>query len=142
MAKRKTYWNDGDECEARRVRIIVGRSGWPGWWAEHLIGEQRDAVEITYRGDTFYIDDEDGRGWRKVTELKGDAMAPHGDLAAERVVGERQKPHHRKRKRPRGTDHETFEGTPRTQVPDDPILQELREASERAVETHDPDEDE
>jgi hypothetical protein len=60
-------WN-GEPCQARRVTAIVADNGaFPQYWARHLVGTRRNAVEVTYTGRTFYIDDEDNSGWNKVT---------------------------------------------------------------------------
>ena len=55
-----TYWN-GEPCDARRVRVVVGDPDDPpvlAWW-HGLEGTERDAVEVTYLGDIFYLDDDD-----------------------------------------------------------------------------------
>ena len=54
-----TYWN-GEPCAARKVRVIVG--------------------------ETFYLDDEDGAGWDKVTVGRGSPRWPHSSLDVERVL--------------------------------------------------------
>jgi hypothetical protein len=54
----QTYWN-GDPCEARRVRVIVeDRPSAAKYWARPFVGQERNAVEVTYAGSTFYLDDE------------------------------------------------------------------------------------
>lgn len=66
-----TYWN-GDllEIPAERVKVIVA---WcePEWWCSDHIGEVRDAVKVTYRGEVSYIDNKGNLGWLKVTVGKG-----------------------------------------------------------------------
>ncbi|MER7971048.1 hypothetical protein ABTX35_18975 [Streptomyces sp. NPDC096080] len=63
----ETRWN-GDPCTARRRRAVVtDNTAFPAYWARHLTGTLRDVVEVTYAGHTFYLDDEDGSAWRKVT---------------------------------------------------------------------------
>lgn len=81
-----TYWN-GEPCEARKVRVVVGNEGRfiSPWFAEY-IGAERDAVEVTYAGRTFYIDNEDGSGWHKVTEGRGGPHLGHGSLDVDRVI--------------------------------------------------------
>ncbi|WP_327403858.1 hypothetical protein OG194_29755 [Streptomyces sp. NBC_01288] len=62
-----TQWN-GEPCTARRITAIVADNGnFPMYWARHLVGTRRAIVEVTYGGATFYLDDEDGSGWNKVT---------------------------------------------------------------------------
>lgn len=62
-----TEWN-GEPCEARRLTAIVAdNTAFPGYWARHLVGTRRDVVEVVYGGETFYLDDEAGEGWNKVT---------------------------------------------------------------------------
>jgi hypothetical protein len=62
-----TRWN-GEPCIARRITAIVADSPFfSGYWARDLIGTRRDVVEVTYGNVTFYLDDEDGSAWAKVT---------------------------------------------------------------------------
>ncbi|MEV0477515.1 hypothetical protein [Streptomyces prunicolor] len=62
-----TEWN-GEPCTARRITAVVADNGaFPMYWARHLVGTRRAIVEVTYGGATFYLDDEDGSGWNKVT---------------------------------------------------------------------------
>jgi hypothetical protein len=70
--KAETFWN-GEPAVAVRVRVIVGESPMESWWCADLAGTERDAVRITYpRGtEPFYIDDEGGIGWAKVTAGRG-----------------------------------------------------------------------
>lgn len=85
-----TYWN-GERCEARQVRVIVADSEAPLYWARHLIGQEREAVEVIYNGETFYLDDQESpRGWNKVTGGHGSPAYGHRDLQIERVVGTNQ----------------------------------------------------
>jgi hypothetical protein len=105
-------WN-GEPCEARRVRVIVAdNERFPLYWARHLVGTERAAVEVTYNGSTFYIDDEGydereevkaylrerghagrdhvgspGWGWAKVMAGGGPGHG-HASLEIERVVGD------------------------------------------------------
>jgi hypothetical protein len=109
----ETRWN-GEPCEARKVVVIVADAGrFPNYWARPFVGQERDAVEVTYAGSTFYIDDEGyergeqekallekfgmpasdragypGYGWAKVT-AGGGPHHPHSSLEIERVVRER-----------------------------------------------------
>ncbi|MEW2451234.1 hypothetical protein AB0896_27375 [Streptomyces parvulus] len=62
-----TRWN-GEPCQARPVTAVVTDDGsFPGYWARDHVGTRRAVVEVTYGGSTFYLDDEDGTGWAKVT---------------------------------------------------------------------------
>lgn len=82
----RTYWN-GERCEARRVRVIVGDSGqFPCPWFRSIVGQERDAVEVTYNGSTFYLDNENGSGWGKVTGGRGSPNYGHRSLDVERVL--------------------------------------------------------
>ena len=75
----KTYWN-GEECEARQVDVIVGKSLVSTWWCAGLEDTVRPAVEVKYGGETFYLDDVDGSGWYKVTEGHGSPRWGHRSL--------------------------------------------------------------
>jgi len=82
-----TYWN-GEPTPARKVRVRVGESPVPTWWCADLAGTERDAVEVRYGGHRFFLDDEDGSGWRKVTEGHGGPNWPSSSLPdSSKVVG-------------------------------------------------------
>lgn len=84
--KEKTYWNF-EPCEARIVRIVVGNSGrFEKPWFEPYLGTIREAVEVKYYRQTFYIDNEFGVGWRKVTEGRGSPNYPHSSIDVARVL--------------------------------------------------------
>ncbi len=63
---RPTQWN-GEPCTARQITAIVTDAPFPQYWARHLVGTRRNIVEVDYGDQTFYIDDEAGEGWHKVT---------------------------------------------------------------------------
>lgn len=74
------YWN-GEPADVARVLVRVADSGrFPQYWAREFVGQVRAAVRVRYGGRTAYLDDEDGRGWRKVTEGRGSPSWPHRDL--------------------------------------------------------------
>jgi hypothetical protein len=86
VATEATYWN-GEPCPARKVRVIVADSGFfPAYWAREFVGQEREAVEVSYFDKPFYLDNEDGSGWRKVTEGHGSPAWGHRDLEIERIV--------------------------------------------------------
>lgn len=74
-----TFWN-GEPCQAVRVVVIVGAPPRPTWWCAALEGQQRKAVRVTYNGQVFYLDDETGTGWHKVTSGRGDPWIGHKSL--------------------------------------------------------------
>lgn len=81
-----TYWN-GEPAVAVRLRVVVADAPWfPNYWARPLVGTEREAVRVTYAGRLFYLDNEDGSGWRKVTEGRGGPRCGHRDLVAQREV--------------------------------------------------------
>lgn len=75
----KTYWN-GEPCEASCVDVKVGPSDRPTWWCAKLEGQTRKAVRVSYGKETFYLDNEDGSGWKKVTEGFGSPQWGHASL--------------------------------------------------------------
>lgn len=90
----KTQWN-GEPCAALRVTATVADSGiFPQYWAREFVGTRRKAVRVEYGGNTFYLDDEDGSGWNKVTH-GGSPNWGHRDLIVDpgsvepRAVAER-----------------------------------------------------
>lgn len=87
-AEPATFWN-GEPVPAVKTRVVVADAPhFPGYWARPLVGEMRDAVRVTYAGRTFYLDNADGSGWRKVTDGRGSPRWGHGELAVEREVFE------------------------------------------------------
>lgn len=88
-----TRWN-GEPCQARRITAIVADTDvFPEYWARPLAGTRRDIVEVTYGEQTFYLDDENGAGWAKVTsggspryghrniKIEPDSIRPRGGQA-------------------------------------------------------------
>jgi len=79
---KKTYWN-GEETPAVKVRVVVGaaRDGDPpaAWWRK-IVGQVRDAVKVTYHGESFYLDNQTGLGWSKVTMGRGSPAWGHSSL--------------------------------------------------------------
>jgi len=81
----KTYWN-GEPCIARIVRVVVGKSLKPTWWCANLEGTEREAVEVKYHDEPFYLDNEKNQGWLKVTLGFGSPQYGHRSLPVERVI--------------------------------------------------------
>jgi hypothetical protein len=81
----QTFWNY-EPTPARIVRVIVGPSERETWWCAKLVGTEREAVEVNYHGDIFYLDNEDGSGWGKVTGGRGGPEWGHSSLPVERVL--------------------------------------------------------
>lgn len=75
----ETWWN-GEPAQACRVRVVVGPAPVRTWWCADLVGQERAAVEVLYGSERFYLDDEDGTGWAKVTEGHGSPSWPHRGL--------------------------------------------------------------
>lgn len=80
-------WN-GEPAKCRQVKVIVGEPDRPTWWFACLVGTERLAVEVTQDGHTFYLDDEDGSGTKKVLIGNGMWTSPHRSLNITRVVAE------------------------------------------------------
>ncbi len=79
----KAYWN-GEECTAAKVMLkVLDDATFPNYWAREMVGEIIDAVQVTYNGQTFYIDNRGGDGWRKVTEGDGSPRYGHKTLRGE-----------------------------------------------------------
>lgn len=81
----QTYWNC-EPCVARKVTVIVGKAPRSTWWCAGLEGQSRNAVEVNYHGDLFYLDNEDGSGWNKVTKGRGSPNVGHSQLPVARVI--------------------------------------------------------
>lgn len=82
-----TFWN-GQPTPARRVRVRVGSAVKPTWWCAPLAGTVRAAVEVTYGDERFFLDNEDGGGWRKVTIGRGSPNYGHKSLPQDSVIVE------------------------------------------------------
>jgi hypothetical protein len=81
----KTEWNY-EPCIAIRTIVVVGDAPeFPSYWAREFIGQTRFAVRVTYNGQTFFIDDEDGSGWFKVTNGGGPEYN-HRNLGVKSVI--------------------------------------------------------
>lgn len=81
----KTYWN-GESASARKVLITVMDDGFfPLYWAKEFVGQDRLAVEVDYNGNVFYLDDENGQGWYKVTIGKGSPRIGHRSLVVTNI---------------------------------------------------------
>jgi hypothetical protein len=87
VERERTYWN-GEPAKCRRVVVVVGEAPVSTWWCARLRGTRRRAVEVRYAGHVFYLDDEDGTGWAKVTIGRGGPHWGHSSLPVERVVNE------------------------------------------------------
>jgi hypothetical protein len=81
----RTEWN-WEPALAQRVLVTVADAPqFPRYWAKPFVGEHRFAVEIYQNGKTFYIDNEDGSGWFKVTN-GGSPDISHRVLAIKNVL--------------------------------------------------------
>jgi len=72
--------------------VVADDRRFPAYWARKLVGTERPAVEVTYNGHTFYIDDANGEGWRKVTNGFGGPRCSHSSLAVSHVSALRAGP--------------------------------------------------
>lgn len=85
VSREKTYWN-GEPAQCRRVVVRVGVVETPTWWCAGLEGAERKAVEVVYSGQTFYLDDENGSAWLKVTKGYGGPEWGHKSLPDDSTV--------------------------------------------------------
>lgn len=81
----EAFWN-GERCEAHKCLVIVAKAKKPTYWYAGLAGTTRRAVRVVYGPHTFYLDDEDGSGWGKVTAGRGSSTVGHCSLDIEREV--------------------------------------------------------
>ena len=83
--------------------MIVGKAPMPTWWCADLEGKERNAVEVSYGGRVFYLDDDEqpgdggllapppchaGQGWWKVTVGQGGPEICHAELPVRKVLRE------------------------------------------------------
>lgn len=84
-----TFWN-GKPCRARRCIVVVDKPHQSTFWYADLEGTERPAIEISKANPAvtqpFYIDDEYGLGWYKVTLGKGSPGIGHRSLNVKTVV--------------------------------------------------------
>jgi hypothetical protein len=73
------HWN-GEEAVCIKGSVVIGKSEKNTWWSANLIGQRRECIKVIYRGESFYIDDADGSGSRKVFEGKGGPEMPHKSI--------------------------------------------------------------
>lgn len=86
MSEIETFWN-GEPCEARRVLVYVGLSPLASWWCAPLAHTVRQAVEVRYGEQHFFLDNEEGHeGWWAVTEGMGSPNHKTWSLPNESVV--------------------------------------------------------
>jgi hypothetical protein len=81
----RTYWN-GEPTPCRIVQVVVGQSPVSTWWCAKLEGTVREAVEVDYHGRKFYLDNERGAGWGKVTAGLGSPQFGHSEIPVARVL--------------------------------------------------------
>lgn len=72
--------------------IVTDDGRFPHYWARELVGQERELVEVTYNGHTFYLDNEadprnpesqPGAAWRKVTAGAGSPGYGHREVAVD-----------------------------------------------------------
>lgn len=51
-----------------------------GWWCAGMEGTLREAVRVEYGAEKFYLDNENGSAWLKVTKGKGSPEYGHSSL--------------------------------------------------------------
>lgn len=73
-----TFWN-GEPAGAERVKVLIPRHSWPKW-LDADASPLRHAVRVRYGRQAFFIDNEDGSGWRKVTNGFGSPQYGHRSL--------------------------------------------------------------
>lgn len=95
------FWN-GEPAKFRVVNIIVGQEPkqsrehfekhYPGqkryMWFIPFMGQTFQAVEITYQGETWYIDNSTGTGLYKVTKGMGSPTCGHASIYPKSVLEE------------------------------------------------------
>jgi hypothetical protein len=77
----QTYWN-GEPCTATRgTAEVADAPEFSMYWARDLVGQRIPVVRVNYFVHPFYLDDQDGRGWHKVTKGKGSPREGHRNVA-------------------------------------------------------------
>lgn len=95
------FWN-GEPAKFRVVNIVVGQEPkqnrdhfekhYPGqkryMWFVPFIGQTFQAIEITYQGEIWYIDNSNGTGLYKVTKGMGSPSCGHASIYPQTVLDE------------------------------------------------------
>jgi hypothetical protein len=85
MNDEQTFWNY-EPTPCRKVRVIVGECPVDTWWCAKIVGHEREAVEVSYGNNLFYLDNEHGEGWDKVTIGRGGPDYGHSSIPNARLV--------------------------------------------------------
>lgn len=73
-----TFWN-GEPVAAFRCKVLVPRHSWPKWLPTDA-SPLRHAVCVPHPDGRFFLDNEDGSGWAKVTDGRGSPHYGHRSL--------------------------------------------------------------
>lgn len=74
-----TYWN-GLSTPCVRGTLTVGEAPVPTFWWAKLTGQKVRVVRVDWMNGTFYLYDEDGSGWFKVTDGHGSPAWGHKNI--------------------------------------------------------------
>jgi len=74
-----TFWN-GEPAVAVRGTGLVQPSSLPAFWGKDLTGKRVPVVKVVYGRHTFYLYDDGGAGWAKVTSGHGSPRLGHRNL--------------------------------------------------------------
>ena len=81
MENETTYWN-GEKTPCKRVTLVMeAQPQFSLYWGKHLVGTRVKAVEVNYETHMFYLYDDDGTGWIKVTQGHGSPSYGHCDVS-------------------------------------------------------------
>ena len=79
-------WN-GKPCQARTVLIeLADCPQYQNYWARAIVGQERNAVEVTVGDHVFYMDNQDGTGYAKITAGCGMWIFPHREVRPARII--------------------------------------------------------
>jgi hypothetical protein len=80
------YWNGEPTATFVGVYYRVEKAETETWWQNRVIGTIRQGLLITYRKETWLIDNEHGDGYYKVTDGKGSPQCGHKSLGVYTVL--------------------------------------------------------
>lgn len=84
----KGYWNGEYAATFVAVLYKVGQAETQTWWQNRHIGQERQGILITYRGETWLIDNQHGEGYYKVTLGLGSPNVGHKSIANYEIIRE------------------------------------------------------
>lgn len=79
MNKLKGFWN-GEPCIFYPIEYTVKESNVISHWFNRFVGQKRQGLKVEYDGGNFFIDNQHGDGYYKLTKGKGSVKCGHKSI--------------------------------------------------------------